>query len=212
MLGTRASRPPLMPRLGRLGSASDTRSRAGLRARPSSLTGYSPGLPGHVPPVDFCNCVDPQAQPRPLQTPPLVAVETTARWVAPLPEEHRQLGSHSSGVTPALSRPCYPHADLLRQRGFTPNRSTQTPLVARRCRQRPGIGSQTTTGRIPVPPTTPFETLGGSARPTRPDDRDAPFRAAFCAHSRKRSPLAAPKVPSTSSTPLSADHTFRLPT
>jgi len=36
---------------------------------------------------------------------------------------------------------------------------------------------QTTAGRIPVPPTTPFETLGGSARPTRPDCRGGPFRA-----------------------------------
>jgi hypothetical protein len=74
-----------MPRLRHLGSASDTPSRAGLRARPSSPTGYSPGLPGHVPLVDFCNCLDPQAQPRPLQTPSLAAVVTTARWVTPPP-------------------------------------------------------------------------------------------------------------------------------
>lgn len=55
------------------------------RARPSTPTGYSPGLPGHVPLIDFCSCVDPQAQPRPLQTPPLGSVETTARWVASPP-------------------------------------------------------------------------------------------------------------------------------
>jgi hypothetical protein len=42
------------------------------RARPTALAGYSPGLVGHVPLVDFCNCMDPQAQPRPRQTPPLV--------------------------------------------------------------------------------------------------------------------------------------------
>jgi len=77
-----------------------------LRARPSSPTGYSPGLPGHVPLVDFCNCVDPQAQPRPPQTPPHIAVETTARWVAHLPRETppaelSRFGGQAGAFTPS---------------------------------------------------------------------------------------------------------------
>jgi hypothetical protein len=130
MLGTKTSRPPLIPRFCHLGSASNTLSHAGMRARPRSLAGCSPGLEGHVPLVDFCNCMDPQAQPRPRQTPPLCHGVATARWVAPPPRRHRQPGFHSSGVTPTLTRLRNPHVDLLRQRGFTPNRSTQTPSVA----------------------------------------------------------------------------------
>ena len=117
-----------------------------------------------MPLVDFCNCMDPQAQPRPLQTPPLRHGVATARWVAPPPKSRRQPGCHSSGVTPTLSRLRHPHVGLLRLRGFTPNRSTQTPSVARRCHPRAGKSALATTGRKPAPPTTPFETLGGSAR------------------------------------------------
>jgi hypothetical protein len=123
---------------------------------------------------------------------------------APL-RSRRQLGFHSSGVPSALSRHWHPHVDLLRQRGFTPNRSTQTPRVAHRCHLRLGKRPQAAAGRIPVPPTTPFETLGGSARPTHLEDREGPFRVAACGSSRKETPLAAPEVPSTSRTSLSAD-------
>lgn len=173
MPGTKASRPPLIPWFRHLGSASDTRSRAGTRARPKSPTGYSPEPSGHVPLVDFCNRIDPQAQPRPRQTPPHIAMAS-----------HRAVGSAAPGEAPpaGLSRfrghhcaltPCNPHVDLLSQRGFTPSRLTQTPSVAHQCRLRPGKRSQTTTGRIPVPPTTSFETLGGSARRARLDPKIA---------------------------------------
>jgi hypothetical protein len=66
------SGPPLMPRLSRLGPASDTRSPTSLRARSSRLAGYSPERLGHVPSIDFCNCQDSRARPRTAQTPPFV--------------------------------------------------------------------------------------------------------------------------------------------
>jgi len=91
-----------------------------------------------VPLVDFCNCVDPQAQPRPRQTPPHECGVATTRRVAPPPKSRRQLGCHSSGVTATLVRLRNPRVDLLRRHGFTPNGSTQTPSVAHRCRPRPG--------------------------------------------------------------------------
>jgi len=125
-----------------------------------------------MPLVDFCNCMDPQAQPRSRQTPSQCRGVATARRVAPPPKSRRQPGSHGSGVTQTLSHLRHPHVDLLRQRGFTPNRSTQTPSVAHRCCPRSGKRSLATTGRKPVPPTTPFETLGGSARPTRHTSRE----------------------------------------
>jgi len=56
--------PPLVPRLSRLGPASDARSPASLRARPDHLAGYSPELTRHAPPIDFCSCQDFRAQPR----------------------------------------------------------------------------------------------------------------------------------------------------
>jgi hypothetical protein len=156
-----------MPWFSHLGSASDTRSRAGMRARPKSPTGFrrspqatcrsstSAIVSIHKHNLDLV---------RPRR---LIRWQAIAQWVALLPEKHRQLGCHGSGVTTALSRRRNPHVDLLSQRGFTPSRYTQTPSVAHQCRLRPGKCSQTTTGRIPVPPTTPFETLGGSARRAR---------------------------------------------
>jgi hypothetical protein len=156
-----------MPRLSHLGSASDTRSRAGMRARPKLPTGSRRSSQAtcrsstsaiksiHKHNLDLL---------RPRRR---LRWQAIARWVALLPEKHCQLGCHGSGVTATLSRHCNPHVDLLRQRGFTPNQLTQTPSVARSCRLRPGKCSQTTTGRIPVPPTTSFETLRGSARRAR---------------------------------------------
>jgi hypothetical protein len=163
MVGTPASWPPLMPRLSHLGSASDTRSRAGMRARPKLLAGYSPDLPGHVPPVDFCNRMDPQAQPRPLQTPPLTAMAS-----------HRTVGSVAPGEAPP--------AELSRFRGrraaLAPPRLPRRPPAPTWiypkpidpdtfCRSlmplTPWKSALATTGRKPIPPTTPFETLGGSA-------------------------------------------------
>jgi hypothetical protein len=74
-----------------------------------------------MPLVDFCNCVDPQAQPRPLQTPPHERGVATARRVASPPKSRRQLGFHGSGVTSKLLLQRHPRIDLLRRRGFTPN-------------------------------------------------------------------------------------------
>jgi hypothetical protein len=48
-----------------------TRSPASLQARSSRLAGYSPERLGHVPSIDFCNCMDSQARPRSAETPPL---------------------------------------------------------------------------------------------------------------------------------------------
>lgn len=48
-----------------------TRSPASLRTRSSRLAGYSPERLGHVPSIDFCNCMNSQARPRSAETPPL---------------------------------------------------------------------------------------------------------------------------------------------
>jgi hypothetical protein len=149
--GTKASRPPLIPRFCHLGSASDTRSHAGKRARPCLPPGSRRSSRATCHSSTSAIVLTHKHNPDHSRPRRFVTMETTARWVAPTPKSHRQLGFHSSGVTPALSRLRHPHVDLLRQRGFTPNRSTQTPSVAHRCRQRPGIRPLTTTGRIPSP-------------------------------------------------------------
>jgi xanthine/CO dehydrogenase XdhC/CoxF family maturation factor len=84
-LGTCASRPPLMPRLSRLGSASDTRSRAGQRARPSSLAGFRRGSQATCRSSTSAIVWTHKHNPDLSKTPPLAAVKVTARWVAPLP-------------------------------------------------------------------------------------------------------------------------------
>jgi hypothetical protein len=121
MLGTKASGPPLIPRFSHLGSASDTRSHAGKRARPCLPPGCRRSsratCRSSTSAVVWTRKHNPDL-PRPRRS---CAVMVTARWVTPTPKSRRQPGIHSSGVTPTLSRLRHPHVDLLRQRGFSPN-------------------------------------------------------------------------------------------
>jgi hypothetical protein len=48
-----------------------TLSPASLQARSKRRADYSPERLGHVPPIDFCNCMNSQARPRSAKTPPL---------------------------------------------------------------------------------------------------------------------------------------------
>ena len=125
------SQPPLMPWLSHLGSASDTHSHAGKRARPKLLTGFRRSsratCRSSISAIDTIHKHNPDLF-RPRRWSRWQAI---ARWVALFPEKHCQLGCHSSGVAAASSRLRNPHVDLLRQRGFTPNHLTQTPSVAR---------------------------------------------------------------------------------
>lgn len=95
-----------MPWLSRLGSASDTRSPTSLRARSNRLAGYSPERLGHVPSINFCNCVDSRARPRAVQTPPrnTVASHRTVGGIA-LARRH-QPSWYSLGVARPTKEAC----------------------------------------------------------------------------------------------------------
>jgi len=162
-----------MPWFSHLGSASDTRSRAGTRARPKSPTGYSPEPSGHVPLVDFCNRIDPQAQPRPRQTPPHIAMASHRAVGNAAPGEAPPAGlsrfrGHHCALTPSQPPRRPPESTWIYPKPIDPDTFCRSPMSF-----APGKRSQTTTGRIPVPPTTSFETLGGSARRARLDPKIA---------------------------------------
>jgi hypothetical protein len=53
-----------VPRLSRLGPASNALSRTPLPARPDHLAGYSPELTSHTLLIDFCSCQESWTQPR----------------------------------------------------------------------------------------------------------------------------------------------------
>jgi hypothetical protein len=115
--------PPLVPRLSRLGPASDMRSLVLLRARPDRLAGYSPELRGHMPPIDFCSCQNFRARPRT----PRLQLHTSRRDEShravdsPLLAEERQPNIDSSGVAAPGVRPHNPRDDVHTvDRGFTP--------------------------------------------------------------------------------------------
>ena len=151
-----------MPRLSHLGSASDTRSRAGLRARPKLPTGYYTGAPR------------PRAARRLLQL-----YGSTSTTPTPSDPAVTAMASHrmAGGVAPGEAPP----AELSRFRGCraaltSPQRPRRPPAPTRIypkpidpdtfCRSlmplTPWKSALATTGRKPIPPTTPFETLGGS--------------------------------------------------
>jgi hypothetical protein len=77
-----AAGPPLEPRLCHRDPASDTCSRPATRARALDprAPGYSPEPACRVPPVDFCNRVNPRAHLRAVQSP---ALDATASRRAP---------------------------------------------------------------------------------------------------------------------------------
>jgi hypothetical protein len=105
-----------------------TRSPASLRARSSRLAGYSPERPGHVPSIDFCNCMDSQARPRATETPPLLTVAShrTVGGVA-LARRH-QLGWYSPGVARSRRSLQRPPRRPSRRFGFSPTcRTPDTP-------------------------------------------------------------------------------------
>jgi hypothetical protein len=74
-----------VPRLSRLGPASNALSRTPLPARPDHLAGYSPEITSHTPLIDFCSCQESWTQPRSPKLVPRARRPKPPRWtMAPL--------------------------------------------------------------------------------------------------------------------------------
>lgn len=167
MPGTKASRPPLIPWFRHLGSASDTRSRAGIRARPCLLPAHA-GARG------------PRAARRLLQLyGPTSTTPTSPNPAASMRCCHRAVGSAVSEEPPpaglsqfrgnadALAPPPPPRrppaSTWIYPKLIDPDTFCRSPMLP-----RPGKRPLATTGRIPVPPTTPFGTLWRISSPDPP--------------------------------------------
>jgi hypothetical protein len=166
-----------------------------------------------VPLVDFCSCVDPQAQPRPLQTPPLVRGGSSHRTVSSADSEesppagHSQFRGHADALTPPSPPRRPPASTWIYPKPFDPDTF---------CRSLMPPAAWKTPAGDDWPDTSPSDDSfrnprricsPGSPRPPC-RGRDAPFRAAAHGCSRKQPQPAAPKVPSAPATSLTTDDSF----
>jgi hypothetical protein len=130
-----------------------TRSPAKLLARSSHLAGYSPERLGHVPSINFCNCVDYPARPRAAKTPPFDrgGEPPRGRWC------------RSCEASPA---------ELLQPRGPSPHRGGSRRPVRRpyrRSRFTPTCRTSNTPRCLPAP--TPVRKERRLATTRKPDAR-----------------------------------------
>lgn len=114
-----------------------TRSPASLRVRSSRLAGYSPERRGHVPSIDFCNCMNSQARPRMPKPRRMNAVASHRTVGGVVLARRHQLSSHSPGFARPTKEACDTAATSVTPLRFVPNLSyLRHPLSLTSTRRR----------------------------------------------------------------------------